>query len=296
MIKKGELNIFRNLWRAAKEFFKDDGLDKSSVLAYYSIFSSLFLLTFFTFLFTRFLGDPNSAIEGMYPFSTDFFSKISPEVLKKAHDVSLKLKEIGILGILFSLFLSFLIIKKMVQFINEMFNIKLREKKAEKGFLTRRISEVSLLFCIGSLLIFSFLLSGFISTMSALFYQNQLIANHIQPEFVEFLNTFLLKYLVPFLITFLFFFVLYKWIPEKKVYVKGAFIAAMISTIMWELSKRAYTYYLVNISFVWKIRGPIIAIILFGFWMEISMAIMLYGAKLTYIFDREKNDHIKKSS
>jgi uncharacterized BrkB/YihY/UPF0761 family membrane protein len=78
--------------------------------------------------------------------------------------------------------------------------------------------------------------------------------------------------------------------------VKGAFIAAMISTIMWELSKRAYTYYLVNISFVWKIRGPIIAIILFGFWMEISMAIMLYGAKLTYIFDREKNDHIKKSS
>jgi uncharacterized BrkB/YihY/UPF0761 family membrane protein len=39
-----------------------------------------------------------------------------------------------------------------------------------------------------------------------------------------------------------------------------------------------------------KIKGPIIAIILFGFWMELSMGIMLYGAKLTYIFDKQKGE------
>lgn len=53
--------------------------------------------------------------------------------------------------------------------------------------------------------------------------------------------------------------------------------------------KRTYAYYLVNISFFGKIKGPIIAVILFGFWMEFSMGIMLYGAKLTYYFDREKS-------
>ncbi|MCK4836925.1 MAG: YihY/virulence factor BrkB family protein [Candidatus Aminicenantes bacterium] len=295
-MKIKEFNIFRNAWVALKEFFQEDGLDKSSILAYYSIFSSLFLFTFFTFLFTKFLGDPNMAIEGMYPFSPDFFSKISPELLKKAQDVSSKLREVGIIGILIFLFLAFLIIKKVVQFVNEMFNIKLKDKKSEKGFLTRRISEVSLLFIIGSLLIISFLFSGFISTITTLFNQNQFIATHIHPGFIDFLNTFFLKYVAPFFITFLYFFILYKWIPEKKVYMKGAFIAAIISTILWELIKRAYTYYLVNISFVWQIKGPLIAIILFGFWMEISMSIMLYGAKLTYIFDRGKNDKIKKNN
>jgi hypothetical protein len=30
-------------------------------------------------------------------------------------------------------------------------------------------------------------------------------------------------------------------------------------------------------------------IILFGFWMEITMGIMLYGAKWTYLLDKEKN-------
>lgn len=289
-MKPKEFDVFKNIWIALKEFFQDDGLDKSSILAYYSIFSSLFLLTFFTFLFTKFLGDPNRAIEGMYPFSADFFSKISPDILRKAQDVSSKLKEVGLIGVLFFLFLAFLIIKKVVQFVNEMFNIKLKDRKSEKGFFTRRISEVSLLFVIGSLLIISFLFSGFVSTITTLFNQNAFIASHIHPGFIDFLNTFLLKYVAPFLITFLYFFVLYKWIPEKKIYIKGAAIAAVVSTILWEIIKRGYTYYLVNISFMWQIKGPLIAIILFGFWMEISMSIMLYGAKLTHVFDRERHE------
>ena len=34
-------------------------------------------------------------------------------------------------------------------------------------------------------------------------------------------------------------------------------------------------------------QDPIVAIILFGFWMEVTMGIMLYGAKLTYLIDKE---------
>ena len=292
-MKLRDLNIFPNLWQALKEFISEDGVDKSTILAYYSIFSSFFLLTFFTFIFTKFLGDPDTAIKGMYPFSPDFFSKVSPEIFARAGEVSTKLKEIGIIGVLIFIFLAFLVIKKTVQFVNEMYHIRLKEKKSEKGFLVRRISEISLLFGIGLLVITSLLFTGFISTMTSLVSDNNFLATHIHPQFIESINTFLLKYLVPFLITFLFFFILYKWIPEKKVYMKGAFFSAIISTTLWEIIKRAYTYYLINISFVGKIKGPIIALILFGFWMEISMAITLYGAKLTHIFDRKHDDHIK---
>lgn len=287
-----ELNIPKNLWVALKQFFKEDGLDKSSILAYYSIISTLFLLTFFTFLFTRLLGNPDIALKSMYPFSPDFFSKISPDIFKKAEEISTKLTELGIIGILFSLLLSFLVIKKIVQYVNEMFDIKLKEKKSEKGFLVRRISEFGLLFFIGLLAVTIFLFSGFVSTIKALFKRNEFIASHINPQFIESVNNLILLYIAPFVITFLFFFILFKWIPEKKVYVKGALISALICSVLWEFLKRIYGYYLVNISLIGpgRIRGPIIAIILFGFWMEISMAIVLYGAKLTYIFDKEAND------
>ncbi|MCP4157969.1 MAG: hypothetical protein GY757_60230, partial [bacterium] len=103
-----EFNIFPNIWVALKDFFQEDGLDKSSILAYYSIFSSLFLLTFFTFLFAKFLGDPDIAIKSVYPFSPDFFKEISPDIFIKAGEISSKLKEIGVIGIAFSFIMGFL--------------------------------------------------------------------------------------------------------------------------------------------------------------------------------------------
>ena len=291
-----EFNLLGNIWLALKDFFKEDGLDKSSVLAYYSIFSSLFLLTFFTFLFTRFLGDPDITLKSIYPFSHDFFSKVSPEIFRRAREISSKMREVGVIGVLLSLILGFLVIKKIVQFVNGMFYIDLKKKRSDKDFLVRRISEFSLLFIMGLLVIITFFITSLIPTITALFLKNNFIATHINPGFVEALSNFLVLYMVPFLVTFLFFFILYKWIPEKIVYVKGAFIAAVICTILWELAKRAYAHYIVNISIFGRIKGPIIAIILFGFWMELSMGIMLYGAKLTYIFDKEKkeNDKLKK--
>jgi membrane protein len=287
-----ELNISKNLWLALKQFFKEDGLDKSSILAYYSIISTLFLLTFFTFLFTKFLGDPDITIKNMYPFTPDFFSKISPEIFQKAEELSTKLKDLGIIGIMFSLLLSFLIIKKIVQYVNEMFEVSLQDRKSEKGFLVRRISEFGLLFFIGMLAVVIFLFTGFASTIKSLFEKNEFIASHINPQFIESANNLIILFAAPFMLTFLFFLILFKWIPEKKVYLKGAIISALICSVLWEIIKRLYGYYLVNISLIGpgKVRGPIIAIILFGFWMEFSMAIMLYGAKLTYIFDKEAND------
>ncbi len=285
-----ELHILKNLWVALKAFFHEGGLDKCSILAYYSIFSSLFLLTFFTFLFTKFLGNPDITLKTIYPFSPDFFGSISPDIFERAGDISTRLKEIGVFGIAMSFILGFLVIKKIVQFVNDMHCIDLRTKRTDKDFMVRRFSEFSLLFILGMLVVVTFLFTGVISTGMTLISRNQFVAANIRPGFIDFLNNFLLQYVVPFLVTFLFFFILYKWIPEKVIYLKGAFIAALISTLLWELSKRAYGYYIINISIFGKIKGPIIAIILFGFWMELSMGIMLYGAKLTYIFDILKDE------
>jgi membrane protein len=286
-----ELDILKNLWRALKLFFQEDGFDKCSILAYYSIFSSLFLLTFFAFLFTKSLGDPDIVFKGIYPLSSDFFTKISPDILKRAAEISNKMEEIGVFGITASLFLGFLVIIKIVQYVNAMFHINLKAKKSEKGFWIRRISEIGLLVVIGLLMMVSFIITGIISGVTAVFQENEFLASHINPQFIQFINTILLKYALPFLITFVFFFTLYKWIPEKVVYIKGAFIAAIITTLLWETLKRAFTFYMIKISIFGKIQGPIIAVILFGFWMELSMGIMLYGAKLTFLFDKEKEKH-----
>ncbi len=286
-----DIKILKNLWIALKQFYQEDGPDKCSILAYYSIFTSLFLLAFFSFLFTRLLGNPEIALKGIYPFSPAFFANISPGIYERAEQISVQLRSIGVIGIISSCILSFLVIKKVIRFVNDMFHLNVKNLKWVKGFFIRRLTEFGLLFFIGLVMAASFFFTGFVSSISAHFSRD----SQVDPRFIQAVDSFLIKYLLPFLITFVFFYVLYTLVPEKKIYLKGGLIAAVISTILWEALKRVYAYYLVHMTIFGKIKGTIIALILFGFWIELSMGIMLYGAKLAYIFDKERNDKIKKN-
>ncbi len=283
-------SLFRFFLKALKSFFNENGIDKATILAYYSIFSSLFLITFFVFFFARFIKHPDAVLKTVYPFSEEVFSVISPELLGKAMDMSTKFREFGLVGAIFFLFLGFLMVKKIVQFVNEMFMINRKEHIWERRFVFRRLREFGLLIIFGALSFISFLGTSVLSTIIGVFEKKLFLGKALDPFITEQLSSFLLLYLLPGLMSFLFLFVLYKWIPAKKVYLKGAFISALITALLWEIVKRGYTYYLIRFSIFGQIRGPIIAIILFGFWMEISMAIMLFGAKLTYLFDQEKRN------
>ena len=262
-------------------FLRENGIDKATILAYYSIFSSFFLLIFFSFLFTRFMGNPDNALKNMYPFTPAFFRKISPVLVEKATALSSTLESFSLPAIVIFIFLGVLIFRKIIRFVNDMFHIEIK-----KGFFIKRLQEFALLMIVGILLCISFLLTGFISTVTTIFYENPNLAPYIDPALVKSVDNFLIRYLVPFLITFVLFLIVFHWIPEKKVSGRSALIAAFFSAFLWETVKRVYTYYLINISLIGKIEGPIVAVILFGFWMEVSMGIMLYGAKLTYLLDK----------
>jgi membrane protein len=226
----------------------------------------------------------------MYPFSPDFFSSIAPIFFQKAGELAAQVEDLGLVGLFVFLFVGIMVFKKMIHYINDMFFIKLKP-----GILFRRIKEVGLLVIVGILIVFSFLVTGMIAAVNSLAEENPFLKNRIDPAFVHSIDNLLVRFILPFLVTFLFFFILFKWIPEKKVNSAAALIAAVYSALLWELLKRAYTYYLIHVSVLSKIESPIVSIILFGFWMELTMSIMLYGAKFTYLLDTEENGKLKKT-
>jgi len=272
----------KRLWRALTSFLEEGGIDKSSILAYYSIFSSFFLLIFSAYLFGGLLDTTESALQNVYPFSPDFLQQVAPVFFSHAADLSLRVGELGLFGLGVFLFMGILVFKKMVQFINDMFRIDIK-----RVFFGKRLKEFGLLLIVFILIVSSFLATGLTSTVTAIFEKDLPGGARIDPRLVRAVNGFMIKYALPFLITFLFFYILFKWIPEKKVGALAALAAALFSALLWEAVKRGYTYYLVNLSLLRRMEDPVLAIILFGFWMEITMGIMLYGAKLAFLLDKE---------
>jgi membrane protein len=276
------LKIVRGMGRALMSFLDEGGIDKSSILAYYSIFSSFFLLIFFSYLFAGLMGNADSALQNVYPFSPEFLQQVVPVFFSDAAELTARIGDLGLFGLGVFLFFGILVFKKMVQFINDMFFIDIAH-----AFFGKRLKEFGLLLIVVILIIASFLATGLTTTITTVFEQDLALRTPIDPALVRAVNGFLLKYVLPFLITFLFFYILFKWIPEKRVNALAAFASSLFSALLWEMVKRGYTYYLVHISLLKKMQDPIVAIILFGFWMEVTMGIMLYGAKLTYLLDKE---------
>lgn len=276
--------ILKSMGQALTCFFSENGVDKSSILAYYSIFSSFFLLVFFSYLFSGFGEGAHSALQNMYPFSPEFLQQIAPIFFRHASELTARLGHLGLFGLGVFLFMGILVFKKMVQFINDMFIIDIHHV-----FFVKRVKEFGLLVIVVILIISSFLLTGLTATVTTVFEKDLAARARIDPALFPAINGFFITFIMPFMLTFLFFYILFKWIPEKKVNAVAALASALFSALLWEAVKRAYTYYLVNVSLLRKMQDPVVAIILFGFWMEITMSIMLYGAKWTYLLDKEQN-------
>jgi membrane protein len=85
---------------------------------------------------------------------------------------------------------------------------------------------------------------------------------------------------VPIAITFSFFFLIYRVVPRRVVSTAHAALGAFIATVMWELAKNGFAYYLRNLTRVAGLYGTLEGVIVLALWLELSVSIILYCAEI----------------
>jgi len=112
-------------------------------------------------------------------------------------------------------------------------------------------------------------------------------------------GTFFIKLFAYFLVAGVFTF-LYMVMPNTKVKLKPAFVAAVIATILFELVGWAYIRFQVGANRMNAIYGGFAALPLFLIWVQYSWYIVLFGAELSYSYQNvdhyELEDEIEKIS
>jgi membrane protein len=103
-----------------------------------------------------------------------------------------------------------------------------------------------------------------------------------------FLTTFLLKLLAWTLIAGIFTF-LYMVLPNTRVRFKSAAVAAVISTLLFQLLQWAYIRFQIGANSMNAIYGGFAALPLFLIWVQYSWYIVLFGAELA--FANQNVDH-----
>ena len=94
------------------------------------------------------------------------------------------------------------------------------------------------------------------------------------------LNTQLLK-LLPILFESIAFFLIYLITPNQVVLLRHALIGTLVSTFLFEMSKKIFTIYVVNFDSYQVIYGALWVIPVFFVWVFISWLVVLVGACIT---------------
>ncbi|MDC8832415.1 virulence factor BrkB family protein [Alteromonas gilva] len=108
-------------------------------------------------------------------------------------------------------------------------------------------------------------------------------------EYTPGLGTFLLK-LVPSFAALAAFIILYMLVPNKRVPVKHALGGAVLATLLFELSKKGFAFYVTNFPSYQVIYGALAALPLLFLWIYLSWIVVLLGAEFTCSLSDTLND------
>lgn len=81
---------------------------------------------------------------------------------------------------------------------------------------------------------------------------------------------------------------LYIALPNTRVYFRDAVVGAFTAAMLFELTKRGFGIYISNFSTYEFVYGALAAVPIFLFWIYLSWLIILFGAVVSYIRQRDR--------
>lgn len=277
--------LFEIIQSTFKRFANDRCGQHAIIISYFSLLCAIPLVALFAFITTKVLGNSELAFRSLNILSDEFFAEMDPLFFQRVQVVSRDISRLGWFGLGGSFIAASFVFSNLIYAINFIF-----KANYQKSFFYNRLMEYLIMFVIGVIMLISLSITAIWTALHRTIRESAAIADHINPKVVSLIDNFFVQYLIPLTLTFLVFFIMYKFIPEIKVYTKAAVIGAVVSTFLWEAFKRVFAFYVAHFSAIGIVlskivRGTLTSIIFFLLWISFSLIILLWGAELAAVIN-----------
>jgi membrane protein len=272
---KKTLKNFGLLWQALKKFNGDNGFFLSSGIAFNILINLIPFIMLLLALVGTYLYKDHEVLDHISTYFKGVAPALDPKIMESLSDLMQNRRIVGILGFAGLLWFSTWIFSSRRIALNTVFRVK-----KSRGILSGIVIDVLMVFLAGILLLVSMILS---STVTFLQGYHGLIAMAIGPT-----AQWVLKYLLPFVLSYCMFFLVIKIIPNTKVHVKCAIQAAFFTSLLWELAKHLFGWYVIHLAVYSTVYGPFSALVIFVFWVYYSSAILIVGAEFAYLLEEDQ--------
>jgi membrane protein len=254
---------------AIKEFYDPDITYYAASLSFYTIFTIIPLLLISFSIIVRL----PSFSEQYEKIKTFIFSNIMPasqdSVANYIDTFLANASKLGTIGFIFIIFASIMFFQNYEYIVSKIFKTK------QKGFWSALTTYWTLI-TLGPM------------ALSASIYMSvkvqQLLDSTNYTNKIDFLSMF------PYLIIWMLFFVTYKISTTTKIKFKAAMISSFFASLIWYLGKNLFIQYTISNKTYATVYGSFSTLLFFFLWIYLSWFIFLYGQKLCYILNKDKNE------
>ncbi len=246
----------------AKKFYKERCFDIANSLSYTSLLSIVPLLA------VIFAGLSSSPVfqELLIELEIFIFSNFIPASTEeiRAYMMSFVSKTTGLtlVGIFSLLIIALLLMWKVDQVLNNIWNVT-KKRNYLKTFLTYWA-----LLTLGPILIgFSLMATSYLTSLPIISDTAQSIG--VKKYFIHIGAIFF---------TFIAFTLTYLIVPNTRINIRHALVGGIVATILFELSKQGFAFYISSNTTYQSIYGALSTIPIFLIWIYISWLVILFGA------------------
>lgn len=272
----------RVAWQAYWRFQEHNGPDRAAAVAFYTLLSLLPICIFVISVGARVLGSFDRAYEGTLLLFRGIAVHLDEKTL-----VSLRafVEHAGRLAWPALVLLAWTARGIFVALFSAIETIF--ERPQRRGFVRGHLLAFGLVIVLG---IAELVTMVFATTLAATEGMLLRIAPAEQRVMLEALVNRALAAGLPILISFAFCFLLYWMGPRQVTTPRHAALGALLATVLGELAKAAFTYYVRNLARFIGLYGALEGVIVLALWLELSISIIFYCGEVVALSLRREAD------
>ena len=257
-------------------FFRDGALNQAAAIALYALLSIFPLFILSVLAAGWFLG-ANQDIQGqILGIVKSFHVDLGRDLLAQLGQIEEKSHLLGWIGIVSLIWFSSMIFGA----IETALNIAFRAENHRNFFVSK-------------LLAFAMIPLGWVTGLTSvlLTYATTLLSSQVTTAEASVLHLhqitrFVLQYAVPFLVSVLFATIVFEVIPAKRIRLRTALVGSCLFTVMVELVKHAFTWYVAHHTRYQAIFGSLETVVILVIWVFYMALIFLFCAELMSSYER----------
>ena len=266
----------RVAWLALVRFFDHNGPDRAAAVAYYALLSLLPLLIFVISIGVAVLGSFEAAYQGTLFLMHGLVVQLDEQSLLSLRQFVERASALTWPGILILAWTSKRMFASLFSALDRVFEV--RGQGFLRGLARGNLAPFAMVLVTGVGLVVSLFATLVLAAVEGFVLRMGSMGNAFHT-----LQVFVLAQLLPIVVTLTFFFIVYRFVPHHTLRSRHALAGAVLATVLWELAKAGFAWYLKTLAHYAGLYGTLEGIIVLALWLEVSASIILYCGEVVAV-------------